>query len=293
MTTPGEDNAESRLTFGRYVLDLRRGSLMLDGREVALHPKTFNVLRFLVEHPDRLVSTEELLAAVWPDLVVTGDALVQSIDELQRALGESGARLIATVPGRGYRFETTEAPPDRRKARGLHALRFRWKYGILAPLVLGLTVIALWLVPKFRDKTDSGAQASAKPAIAVLPFQNQGDDPAREHLADGITQDIIDSLATSSTFTVMSWNSVAPYKGAAARPGEIARVLAVRYQVQGSVRYSGDDMHVSAQIVDELGRVLWSARFDETPAGKAELPERIAHDIAAALEERVLEYEGR
>ena len=139
------DNAEQRLTFGRYVLDLPRGCLLLDGREVALRPKTFAVLQYLVTHPGRLIGKEELLEAVWPNLVVTDDTLVQSIGELRRALGDIDARLITTVPRRGYRFETSEAPPDRRKARSWHPLRFRWKYGILAPLAVALTVLVLWL----------------------------------------------------------------------------------------------------------------------------------------------------
>ena len=108
---------DQQLTFGRFVLDLRRGVLLLDGREVGLRPKTFAVLCFLVQHPGRLVSKEELLAAVWPNLVVTDDTLVQSIGELRRALGDAGSKLIVTVPRRGYRFEASEAPPDRRKAR--------------------------------------------------------------------------------------------------------------------------------------------------------------------------------
>ena len=77
--TPAEQ--EQRLTFGRFVLDLRRGVLLLDGREVVLRPKTFSVLCYLVQHPSRLVSKDELLAAVWPNLVVTDDTLVQSIGE--------------------------------------------------------------------------------------------------------------------------------------------------------------------------------------------------------------------
>ena len=93
MTIPEGDNAaEQRLTFGRYVLDLRRGSLLVDGREVALRPKTFAVLQYIVERPGRLVSKEELLEAVWPNLVVTDDTLVQSIGELRRALGDAGAQ---------------------------------------------------------------------------------------------------------------------------------------------------------------------------------------------------------
>ena len=291
MTTPQGEDAEQRLAFGRYVLDLRRGSLLLDGREVALRPKTFAVLRFLVEHPGRLVSKEELLAAVWPNLVVTDDTLVQSIGDLRRALGEAGTRLIVTVPRRGYRFDATEAPPDRRKSRGWHALRFRWKYGILAPLAVGLTMLALWLVPVIRDAAKPPVDLAAKPAIAVLPFENQGADPAREYLADGLTQDLINSLGRFSALTVMSWNAVAPYKGAAVPPGEIARVLAVRYQVEGTAVYSGDRMRITAQLVDVQGRVLWSARFDEAPLDVFALQDRITREIAGALAIRITQFE--
>jgi adenylate cyclase len=284
------DNAEQRLKFGRYVLDLHRGCLLLDGREVALRPKTFAVLHYLVTHPGRLVGKDELLEAVWPGLVVTDDTLVQSIGELRRALGESGARLITTVPRRGYRFEAEEAPPERRKARAWHPLRFRWLYGVLAPLAVALTVLVLWLAGFWSDAS-APAIEEAKPAIAVLPFQHQGDDPSREYLADGLTQDLINSLGRFSALTVMSWNAVAAYKGEAVRPGEIARLLKVRYQVEGSVRYAGDRVRVSAQIVDPQGRVLWSDRFEEAPADVFALQDRITREIAGALAIRVSEFE--
>ncbi len=165
------DNAEQRLTFGRYVLDLRRGCLLLDGREVALRPKTFAVLHYLVAHPGQLIGKEELLEAVWPNLVVTDDTLVQSIGELRRALGESGARLITTVPRRGYRFEAEEAPPDRRKARSWHPLRFRWKYGILAPLAVALTVLVLVAGAGFWSDapTSRGRRSQAGDRGAAVP----------------------------------------------------------------------------------------------------------------------------
>ena len=285
------DNAEQRLKFGRYVLDLHRGCLLLDGREVTLRPKTFAVLHCLVTHPGQLMGKDELLEAVWPNLVVTDDTLVQSIGELRRALGDTGARLITTVPRRGYRFEASEAPPDRRKARRRHLFRFRWIYGILAPLAVALTVLVLWLAGFWSDVPP--AIPDAKPAIAVLPFQHQGDDPAREYLADGLTQDLINSLGRFSALTVMSWNAVAGYKGEAVRPGEIARSLGVRYQVEGSVRYAGDEVRVSAQMVDSQGRVLWSARFEETPADVFALQDRITREIAGALAIRVTEFEQR
>ena len=144
-TVAGESPHRQSLTFGRFVLDLHRGLLLLDGREVALRPKTFAVLQYLVTHPGRLIGKEELLEAVWPNLVIREDSHEQSIEELRSALGDSGARLIFTEPRGGYRFEAAEAPPDRRKARDWHPLRFRWNYGILAPLAVAITVLVLWL----------------------------------------------------------------------------------------------------------------------------------------------------
>ena len=100
------------LRFDRYRLDLNRGVLLVDGAEVGLRPKTFAVLCHLAGNAGRLVSKEELFAAVWPNVVVTDDALVQCIGELRRGLGEPGAGLIKTIPRRGYRFEAEIATDE-------------------------------------------------------------------------------------------------------------------------------------------------------------------------------------
>ena len=91
----------------------------------------------------------------------------------------------------------------------------------------------------------------------------------------------------------MSWNAVFPYKGKPASPDEIARNLAVRYQVEGSVRQTGDRVRVTAQLVNTDGRVLWSARFDEALADVFALQDKITTQIAGALAIRVTEIEQR
>src|SRR5688572_26725625 len=196
MATTDGETAANRLSFGRFVLDLTRGSLLLEGREVSLRPKTFAVLRFLAENPERLISKEELLAAVWPNLIVTDDTLVQSIGELRRALGDSGATLIITVPRRGYRFVPSVAPGERRNAPGAHPLRWRWKYGLIIPFALIVVVAGLWLTMRV-DPDKVMAASEKRPAIAVLPFQNQSE-PALDYLSDGLTQDLIQSLGRFS-----------------------------------------------------------------------------------------------
>jgi TolB-like protein/DNA-binding winged helix-turn-helix (wHTH) protein/Flp pilus assembly protein TadD len=316
----GEPSTPDRLRFARFVLDVKRGSLLLDGREIALRPKTFAVLRFLVENPGRLVAKDELFAAVWPGIAVTDDTLVQSIGELRRALGEDGARLIKTMPRRGYRFDspvsadpvppgaTPPAAPSgdagapesgglrtaNRLTRALSAGPRRW----LAALALtGLAAAAgLWvgvgperLGGSLRSGT--GAAVRASPAIAVLPLRNESGDAARAYFADGLTQDVIDALGRFSGLTVMSWNAVLPYRSTSLGPGEIARRLAVRYQVEGGVQRTADRVRVTAQLVDTDGRVLWSARFDAALADVFSLRDRLTGEIAQALAVRVTQIE--
>jgi TolB-like protein/Tfp pilus assembly protein PilF len=132
---------------------------------------------------------------------------------------------------------------------------------------------------------------SEKPAIAVLPFLFQGDDPQRTYLADGVTQDLIHSLGRFSALTVMSWNAVAGLRGRNAMPGNVARTLDVRYQVEGSLRLAGDQVRVTAQLVDMQGRVLWSSRFDQPARDAFALQDRITREIAGALAIRVSESE--
>lgn len=274
----------NRLQFDRYVLDLGRGCLLLDGTEVALRPKTFGVLRYLAENAGRLVSKEELFAAVWPNLVVTDDTLVQSIGELRRALGDDGTRIIKTIPRRGYRFEApvssvsadgttapTPAPSARSRSRIL-------RIGTAA-LVIATLLAGLYLLVSDRAPPEAGAKA----AIAILPLRTEGNDATRDYFAEGLTQDIITAMGRFPELTVMSWNAVYPYKGNPAPPARVARELGVQYQVEGSVLRSADRIRVNARLVDHKGRVHWSGRFDEPASDLFALQDRITRHVAGAL----------
>jgi adenylate cyclase len=316
-----------RLQFDRYVLDLDRGCLLRAGEEITLRPKTFAVLHFLIENAGRLVSKDQIFAAVWPNIAVTDDALVQSIGELRRALGDDGARLIKTFARRGYRFESevsvlpgqpstgpvagssastsyplaphTVAPKflgDWVKASSRSRIGLLTSFALITVLATGAVLYGVWNpnVVKLSDRsTAKSPEVGVKPALAILPFANQSDDPAREYFTDGLTQDIINALGKFSALTVMSWNAVFPYKGKPASPDEIGRRLGVRYHVEGSVQRTGERLRVIAQLVDIDGRVLWSARFDEALADLFVLQDRITREIAGALAIRVTQAEQR
>src|ERR1051325_4461071 len=95
--------------FDGFTLDLGRGCLTRDGEELKLRPKSFKALVHLVENAGRIVSKEELIGAIWPDVTVTDDSLVQCLMEIRKTLGADASRYIKTVPRRGYIFDAQVA----------------------------------------------------------------------------------------------------------------------------------------------------------------------------------------
>jgi len=90
--------------FGEFTLDVAKGCVLKAGEEIKLRPKVYETLKYLVEHPGRLIGKQELMQAVWPDAFVTDDSLVQCTVELRRALDDRTQQLLKTVPRRGYLF---------------------------------------------------------------------------------------------------------------------------------------------------------------------------------------------
>lgn len=102
----------TKYRFAAFLLDLDRGALIQDGREVALRPKTFHVLRHLVVQHGKLVSKDDLTAAVWTDTAVTDNSLAQCLFEIRKALGDESQAIIRTVARRGYVFDAPIEPDE-------------------------------------------------------------------------------------------------------------------------------------------------------------------------------------
>jgi adenylate cyclase len=234
--------------FEGYTLDVARSSLRAADREVQLRPKSFEVLRHLVENADRLVTKEELIKAIWPNVVVTDESLTHCVSEVRQAIGDSTQTIIATVPRRGYRFA--------------------------APVLRLTTNAAATPQPAPLDR----------PSVAVLPFANLSGEAQQDYFSDGITEDIITELSRFSELLVIARNSSFQYKGKAVDIRQVGRELGARYVVEGSVRRSGDRVRITAQLIDSMtGAHRWAERYDRELHDVFAVQDEVARAIVAIL----------
>jgi TolB-like protein/DNA-binding SARP family transcriptional activator/Tfp pilus assembly protein PilF len=123
-----------------------------------------------------------------------------------------------------------------------------------------------------------------KPSIAVLPFENMSDDPLQAYFADGIAQDLMTDLSRISGLFVIARNSTFAYRGKAVDIRDVARDLAVRYVIEGSVRRAGDLIRINVELIDaESGRQTWAERYDGNASEIFALQDRVTAAVASAL----------
>ena len=264
--------------FADHVLDTDRRELHRGSTQIAVEPQVFDLLTYLVQNRERVVSKDDLIASVWGGRVVSDSTLTSRINAARKAVGDSGEeqKLIRTTARRGIRFVGT--------------VRTRPEGGAAAPAT---------------DPPSGGFQKSSRPvvspvlppsdrpAIAVLPFCNMSDEPEQDYFSDGISEDVITALSKLRWFLVIARNSSFSYKGKSVPMRQIAEELGVGYLVEGSVRKSGDRVRITAQLNDvATGRQLWAERYDRNLADVFAVQDEIAKAIVVAIEPRVYAAEN-
>jgi TolB-like protein/tetratricopeptide (TPR) repeat protein len=275
-------------SFENYVLDSDRRELRRGDALVSVEPQVFDVLEHLIRNRERVVSRDDLLAAVWNGRIVSDATLSSRINAVRGALGDSGEeqRLIRTVLRKGFRFLASVREEQRSTAAA----------------TLGRTSDAEPDIDAERDekhvKTAISEPSPAlalpdKPSIAVLPFQNMSGDPEQDYFADGISEDLITALSKIRWFFVISRNSTWIYKGKMNELKRVARELGVRYVLEGSVRKAGNRVRITAQLIDGVsGQHVWADRYDRDLADIFAVQDEITERVVAAVEPQLYAAEG-
>ncbi len=254
------------LRIGSHLLQPNR-QLLQDGEHVHLGPRALSILTVLAEANGEIVTKDELMQAVWPDVTVEENALQVHVTALRKALGED-ADLLQTLRGIGYRLGSAEqretaalqgavASPTgvedtdskRKKAR---------RPALLAALVALIIVAALSTISAFGSFGATSANTDAPSALAVLPLQVSGDEEWQRR-AEALTASITSNLAQIPDLEVASETATLAVSNQGLSPGEIAERLGVDHFIEADVLAGRDRVASQVRLIEaRSGRTIWT-----------------------------------
>src|SRR5580704_3572951 len=305
--------------FGRFALDPVKRRLSCGDSPVSLTPKAFDVLLFLAQNPNRLVTKEELLQAVWGDTFVEEGNLTQYVSHLRKSLGANSedTRLIVTIARKGYQFATdvtvAEAADNAKQAvapvpvsttessladaqpadlspadeAALKAPSHWGKAALVGASAAFLAVVCFASLRHFRGMTPPRSQ---KIMLAVLPFENLTGDPNKEYLADGLTEETISQLGrlNPEQLGVIARTSVMGYKHKNERLDQIGRELSVQYVLENSLRENGNQIRLTAQLIQVKDQThLWAQDYDYPLKDVINIEDDVAKSVARQIQLRL------
>ncbi len=247
-----------KVLFADHMLDNERRELCRGAESIAVEPQVFDLLVYLVENRDRVVSKDDLMTSVWGGRIVSESTLTSRINAARKAIGDTGReqKLIRTIARKGFRFVGDVRLPSPANDTAYPA-----------------------------GTPPDGSPEPARPAIAVLPFVNMSGNPEQEYFSEGISEDIITALSKLRWFLVIARTSSFIYKDKAVHLRQIAAELGVRYVVEGSVRQGGDRVRITVQLNDvATGSHIWAERYDRSLADVFAVQDEITEAIVATIE---------
>jgi TolB-like protein/DNA-binding winged helix-turn-helix (wHTH) protein len=309
--------------FGDCVLDSQLCELTVGGVPVHVEPQVFEVMRFLLEKRDCVVSRDELINAVWQGRSVSDATVAARIWAARQAVGDTGEAqsMIATVRRRGFRFVasvTTDEPcqegtfrplgensknsvdmaakiaPQPHIAKSFSGSSRRIATAAAIVLLLIGAGMATWaqlrgarLETALRERL--AFPLPERPSIAVLPFASLSSDSAQDLISEALTENLVNTIAKNPSLFVIAHSSTSTYAAKPITAARAAEELGVRYIVEGSVRRADNQARVTVQLVDALGgQVLWSERYDRAADDLLALEEEITARIARSLDLRII-----
>jgi len=257
--------------FSDHLLDCGRRELCRSSVPIDVEPQVFDLLIYLIQNRDRVVSKDDLIASVWHGRIVSDSTLASRINAARKAIGDCGAeqRLIRTFARKGIRFVGDVS--TRHQGAGPAA-----------------TAAGPGPVP-----SRPGLPPSDRAAIAVLPFVNMSGEAEQDYFSDGISEDLITALSKLRWFFVIARNSSFAYKGRSVHLKQVGEDLGVGYVVEGSVRRIGERLRITAQLIDvSTGSHIWAERYDSNLADLFTVQDEITDAIVAAIEPQVFAAEN-
>ena len=302
-------------TVGDLRVDTGLASVRRGEIDIPLPRLSFDLLLALIDTAPRIASTDELMERVWPGLVVSPETVSQRVSLLRVALKDNpkAPKYVAVVRGRGYRLVADVSPADVRpeisaeqgvdaasppatatatadaaiatsKPEQMSRASVKGLWVALGLLTAGAAVLIAFFLFRREPAVVTISAPPPERSVAVLPFENVGSTTEGATLAPGIAEAVLHQLASVRELTVVARTSSFAFKGRDQDAREIGRKLSVHYLLGGSVQIDGQQMRVTAQLIDSTsGAQLWSVRIDKAPRDIFAVQDEIALEVARAL----------
>lgn len=232
--------------FAHCELDTERHEFMANGTIARLEPQVFDLLAYLAGNPGRLITKDEIVAAIWDGRAISDSAITTRINGVRRAVGDDGIRqgVVATVPRRGFRWVVPVEMVLNGSADGIGA----------KPLLTHLQV---------ADRSESKAPRTTLPTVGLVPFALQPADPSLDYLATGLTDEITTELGRYHTLAVLARYST--QQVVRSEGGDLGglKALGATHGVRGTIQLRHGKLRIAVQLVQLASqRLLWAERYD-------------------------------
>ena len=280
--------------FEIFTLDTREYQFMRDQQVESLEPRVFDVLVYLIENRERVVSKDELIEKLWDGRIISDSALNTCIRSIRRALGDDREqqKFVRTFPKRGFQFvcdielDSPLATNSRSEARSSRDSIAATKKDYWIPtviLVMVSVLVAYFLIESGLFGNEDG-ELSTKPSIAVLNFDHSFSNETERYFTEGLVEELVGSLARYRELFVIARNSSTQFKHEEYGIKQIGRELGADYIVDGNVRYDNSQVKISARLVDSRsGQQIWSADFERPREEIYDLQGDLAYLIAGQV----------
>ncbi|WIG54547.1 MAG: Adenylate cyclase [Rhodanobacteraceae bacterium] len=285
-------NESGTIAFDDIEIDVDGRRLTVDGKDVALEPKTFAVLALLASHPGKTLTHDDILDAVWGHRHVTQNVLHRAIALLRQALrGRSPQRqYIHTVHGVGYRFDARVLRrPSLIEAAATDALRAaeaqptvsRPRRNRLPTAIAVCALLVLGAIFVLRMRTPA---PPASPTLVVLPLQVIGDDKNEAAFAAGLSEELTTRLARVGGLRLISGTSATIARKKDLDPPQLAANLHTTHALEGSLREAGGELRIDLRLIETpTGRTVWAQDYDRSADDVFAMQQQIAQAVANAL----------
>lgn len=311
-------------TINAIVVDIGDHTIRTGKTIRRIEPKAMHVLYLLACNAGDTVERAELLRDIWNGRVVVEEALTRIISQLRQALGDSQQRrLIQTVPKKGYRLrgevnwqstplpaepapstdskeakvadipaqEAVEPPTDSAPAKQPEPQKVLSPAPVVSKKALFVAAVLTVLVAVVvftlnKTATDDTTQAGEQRiSVAVLPLRQLSNDDDTLYFADGITEELTDSLTQNQNLDVPSrYSTLAVTSSQNNSLSDVASSLGVRYLVEGSVRRIDEEFKIAVRLIDaDTDRVVWSESYTNTASSLFAIQQNIARRLNEAL----------